>query len=165
MAIERTFSIIKPDVVARNLIGDIYHRFENAGLRIVAAKMVHLNREEASGFYCHLRNKPFFEELLGFMMSGPVMVQVLEGEDAIKRHREIIGDTDPRKARAGSIRADYAVSIDQNAVHGSDCLEAAEKEIAYSAYQIETVRAVENPPGEAVINPYMQKYRCAVPVL
>ena len=131
MALERTFSIIKPDVVARNLIGDIYHRFENAGLRIVAAKMVHLNREEASGFYCHLRSKPFFEELLEFMMSGPVMVQVLEGEDAIKRHREVIGDTDPKKARAGSIRADYATSIDQNAVHGSDCLEAAEKEIAY----------------------------------
>ncbi|MGN1392686.1 MAG: nucleoside-diphosphate kinase [Succinivibrionaceae bacterium] len=131
MAIERTFSIIKPDVVARNLIGDIYHRFENAGLRVVAAKMVHLNRAEAAGFYAHLRHKPFFEELLDFMMSGPIMVQVLEGENAVKRHREVIGETDPKLARAGSIRADYAVSIDQNAVHGSDCLDAAAREIAY----------------------------------
>lgn len=131
MAIERTFSIIKPDVVARNLIGDIYHRFENAGLRVIAAKMVHLTREEAAGFYAHLRHKPFFNELLDFMMSGPIMVQVLEGENAVKRHREVIGETDPRLARAGSIRADYAVSIDQNAVHGSDCLDAAEREISY----------------------------------
>ena len=116
MAIERTFSIIKPDVVARNLIGDIYHRFENAGLRIVAAKMVHLTHDEAAGFYAHLRDKPFFEALMDFMMSGPIMVQVLEGEDAVKRHREIIGETDPRNARAGSIRSDHAVSIAQNAV-------------------------------------------------
>ena len=131
MAMERSFSIIKPDVVARNLIGDIYHRFENAGLRIVAAKMVHLTHDEAAGFYAHLRDKPFFEALMDFMMSGPIMVQVLEGEDAVKRHREIIGETDPRNARAGSIRSDYAVSIDQNAVHGSDCLDAAEREISY----------------------------------
>ncbi|MDD6177829.1 MAG: nucleoside-diphosphate kinase [Succinivibrionaceae bacterium] len=131
MAIERTFSIIKPDVVARNLIGDIYHRYENAGLRIVAAKMVHLNYQEAAGFYAHLKNKIFFEALMDFMLSGPIMVQVLEGEDAVRRHREIIGDTDPTKARAGSIRSDYATSIDQNAVHGSDCVEAAAREIAY----------------------------------
>lgn len=131
MAIERTFSIIKPDVVARNLIGDIYHRFENAGLKVIAAKMVHLKYEEAAGFYAHLKDKVFFEALMDFMMSGPIMVQVLEGEDAVRRHREVIGETDPRKARAGSIRADYATSIDQNAVHGSDCLEAAAREIAY----------------------------------
>ncbi len=131
MAIERTFSIIKPDVVARNLIGDIYHRFENAGLRVIAAKMVHLNHEEAAGFYAHLREKPFFEALMDFMLSGPIMVQVLEGEDAVRRHREVIGDTDPRHARAGTVRADYATSIDQNAVHGSDCIEAAEREISY----------------------------------
>lgn len=131
MSIERTFSIIKPDVVARDLIGDIYHRFENAGLRIIAAKMVHLNHAEAAGFYAHLRHKAFFEALMDFMMSGPIMVQVLEGEDAVRRHREVIGETDPRQARAGSIRADYATSIDQNAVHGSDCVEAAAREIAY----------------------------------
>lgn len=131
MTVERTFSIIKPDVVARNLIGDIYHRFENAGLKIIAIKMVHLSRPEARGFYAHLRAKPFFEDIIDFMVSGPVVVQVLEGEDAVRRHREVIGETDPKKARAGSIRADYAVSIDQNAVHGSDCLEAAEREISY----------------------------------
>ena len=131
MAIERTFSIFKPDVVARNLIGHIYHRYENAGLRIVAAKRVHLNYQEAAGLYAHLKNKIFFEALMDFMLSGPIMVQVLEGEDAVRRHREIIGDTDPTKARAGSIRSDYATSIDQNAVHGSDCVEAAAREIAY----------------------------------
>jgi len=131
MTIERTFSIIKPDAVGRNLIGEIYHRFENAGLRIIAAKMVHLSREEAEGFYAEHQGKPFFESLVRFMTSGPIMVQVLEGEDAIRRHRELIGSTDPRKAQAGTVRADYAISMDQNAVHGADCQASAEREIAY----------------------------------
>lgn len=131
MATERTFSIIKPDAVGRNLIGDIYHRFENAGLRIIAAKMLHLTREQAEGFYAEHKGKPFYDPLIKFMTSGPVMVQVLEGEDAIRRHREVIGATDPKKAQAGTIRADYATSVDQNTVHGSDSVPSSEREIAY----------------------------------
>lgn len=131
MALERTFSIIKPDAVGRNLIGDIYHRFEMAGLRIIAAKMLHLSKEQAEGFYAEHKGKPFYEPLLKFMTSGPVMVQVLEGEDAIRRHREVIGNTDPQKAQAGTIRADYATSVTQNAVHGSDSVPSSEREIAY----------------------------------
>ncbi len=131
MAIERTFSIIKPDAVGRNLIGDIYHRFENAGLCILAAKMLHLTREQAEGFYAEHQGKPFFDPLIKFMTSGPIMVQVLEGEEAIRRHREVIGATDPKKAQAGTIRADYAASVQQNAVHGSDSIPSSEREIAY----------------------------------
>ena len=131
MATERTFSIIKPDAVGRNLIGDIYHRFENAGLRTIAAKMLHLTREQAEGFYAEHKGKPFYDPLIKFMTSGPVMVQVLEGEDAIRRHREVIGATDPKKAQAGTIRADYATSVDQNTVHGSDSIPSSEREIDY----------------------------------
>lgn len=131
MTIERTFSIIKPDAVGRNLVGDIYHRFENAGLQIIAAKMLHLSREQAEGFYAEHQGKPFYDALIKFMTSGPIMVQVLEGEDAIRRHREVIGATDPLKAQAGTIRADYASSVQQNAVHGSDCTASADREIAY----------------------------------
>lgn len=128
---ERTFSIIKPDAVGRNLVGDIYHRFENAGLCIIAAKMLHLSREQAEGFYAEHKGKPFYDPLIKFMTSGPIMVQVLEGDDAVRRHRELIGSTDPKKAQAGTIRADYANSVQQNAVHGSDSVESAEREIAY----------------------------------
>ncbi|MGN1357393.1 MAG: nucleoside-diphosphate kinase [Succinivibrionaceae bacterium] len=131
MAIERTLSIIKPDVVARDLVGDVYHRFENAGLRIIAAKMVHLRPEQAMLFYAQLRDKKFFMELVDYMVSGPVMISVLEGDDAVRKHREIIGDTDPRKARSGTIRSDYARSIEENAVHGSDSVETAENEIHF----------------------------------
>ena len=131
MVTERTFSIIKPDAVGRNLIGDIFHRFENAGLRIIAAKMLHLTREQAEGFYAEHKGKPFFDPLIKFMTSGPIMVQVLEGDDAIRRHREVIGATDPKKAQAGTIRDDYATSVDQNAVHGSDSVASSEREIAY----------------------------------
>ncbi|GAA3698874.1 nucleoside-diphosphate kinase [Oceanisphaera sediminis] len=131
MAIERTFSIIKPDAVAKNLIGAIYHRFETAGLKIVAAKMVHLSQEQAEGFYAEHSERPFFKALVSFMTSGPVMVQVLEGENAVLRHREIMGATNPADALAGTLRADYADSIDENAVHGSDAAASAAREIAY----------------------------------
>jgi nucleoside-diphosphate kinase len=131
MAIERTISIIKPDAVAKNVIGEIYSRFEKAGLKIVAAKMLHLSREQAEGFYAVHRERGFFNDLVGFMISGPVMVQVLEGEDAIARNREIMGATNPKDAAPGTIRADFAVSIDENAVHGSDSPETAAQEIAY----------------------------------
>ncbi|OIN14424.1 nucleoside-diphosphate kinase [Oceanisphaera psychrotolerans] len=131
MAIERTFSIIKPDAVAKNLIGAIYHRFETAGLKIVAAKMVHLSQEQAEGFYAEHSERPFFKALVDFMTSGPVMVQVLEGENAVLRHREIMGATNPADALAGTLRADYADSIDENAVHGSDAAASAAREIAY----------------------------------
>ncbi|WMC09636.1 nucleoside-diphosphate kinase [Oceanimonas pelagia] len=131
MAIERTFSIVKPDAVAKNLIGAIYGRFESAGLKIVAAKMVHLSREQAEGFYAEHSERPFFKALVDFMTSGPVMVQVLEGEDAIRRNREIMGATNPAEALAGTLRADYADSIDENAVHGSDAPASAAREIAY----------------------------------
>ncbi|AEY01071.1 mulitfunctional nucleoside diphosphate kinase/apyrimidinic endonuclease/3'-phosphodiesterase [Oceanimonas sp. GK1] len=131
MAIERTFSIVKPDAVAKNLIGAIYGRFESAGLKIVASKMVHLSREQAEGFYAEHSERPFFKALVDFMTSGPVMVQVLEGEDAIRRNREIMGATNPADALAGTLRADYADSIDENAVHGSDAPASAAREIAY----------------------------------
>jgi len=131
MAVERTLSIIKPDAVAKNVIGEIYARFERAGLKIVAARMLSLSRAEAEGFYAVHRARPFFGALVDFMVSGPVMVQVLEGEGAIARNRELMGATDPKKADAGTIRADFADSIDANAVHGSDAAETARVEIAY----------------------------------
>jgi nucleoside-diphosphate kinase len=131
MAIERTISIIKPDAVAKNVIGEIYTRFEKAGLRIVAARMAQLSREQAEGFYAVHRERPFFNDLVGFMISGPVMIQVLEGDSAIAKNREIMGATNPKDAAPGTIRADFAVSIDENAVHGSDSPETAQQEIAY----------------------------------
>jgi nucleoside-diphosphate kinase len=131
MAIERTLSIIKPDAVAKNVIGQIYTRFESAGLKIIAARMLHLSRAEAEGFYAVHRARPFFKDLVEFMISGPVIVQVLEGENAIARHRDLMGATDPKKAEKGTIRADFADSIDANAVHGSDAAETAQVEIAY----------------------------------
>ena len=130
MTIERTLSIIKPDAVAKNVIGEIYNRFESAGLKIVAARMKHLSREEAEEFYAVHRERPFFNDLVGFMTSGPVMVQVLEGENAIVRNRELMGATNPQEAAPGTIRADFARSIDANAVHGSDAPETARFEIA-----------------------------------
>jgi nucleoside-diphosphate kinase len=131
MAIERTLSIIKPDAVAKNVIGQIYARFEQAGLKIVAARMLHLSRAEAEAFYAVHRERPFFKPLVDFMVSGPVMVQVLEGENAIARNRDLMGATDPKKAAPGTIRADFADSIDANAVHGSDGVETARAEIAF----------------------------------
>jgi nucleoside-diphosphate kinase len=131
MAVERTLSIIKPDAVAKNVIGQIYSRFEGSGLKIIAAKMVHLSRNEAEGFYVVHRQRPFFNDLVNFMISGPVMVQVLQGDSAIQKNRDLMGATDPKKAAKGSIRADFADSIDANAVHGSDASETAAVEIAY----------------------------------
>ncbi len=131
MAIERTFSIVKPDAVAKNHLGAIYHRFESAGLKIIAAKMLHLTKQKAEGFYAEHSERPFFGDLVEFMTSGPVAVQVLEGEDAVRRHREIMGATNPAEALAGTLRADFAQSIDENAVHGSDSPESAAREIAY----------------------------------
>ena len=131
MSTERTLSIIKPDAVAKNVIGEIVGRFERAGLRVVAAKMVRLSREQAEGFYAEHRERPFFGDLVAFMTSGPVVVQVLEGRDAIARNRELMGATNPREAAAGTIRADFAESIDANAVHGSDSPTSAQREIAY----------------------------------
>ncbi|WP_346795695.1 nucleoside-diphosphate kinase [Halomonas sp. Bachu 37] len=131
MATERTLSIIKPDAVAKNAIGEIYSRFEKAGLKIVAAKMQQLSREKAEGFYAEHKERPFFGDLVGFMTSGPVMVQVLEGEGAIAKNRELMGATNPKEAEPGTIRADFAESIDANAVHGSDAPASAEREIAY----------------------------------
>jgi len=131
MALERTFSIIKPDAVAKNAIGQILARFEAAGLRIVAARMLHLSRAQAEGFYAVHRERPFFKDLVDFMISGPVLLQVLQGENAIARNRELMGATDPKKAAKGTIRADFAQSIDANAVHGSDGPETARSEIAY----------------------------------
>lgn len=131
MAVEQTLSIIKPDAVKKNVIGQILARFEAAGLRIVAARMMHLSRAEAEGFYAVHRGRPFFATLVEFMTSGPVLVQVLEGENAIARNRDLMGATDPRKAAKGTIRADFAASIDANAVHGSDAPETARNEIAY----------------------------------
>jgi nucleoside-diphosphate kinase len=131
MALERTLSIIKPDAVKKNAIGQILARFEAAGLKIVAARMRHLSRAEAEGFYAVHRERPFFNDLVDFMCSGPVLVQVLEGDDAIARNRELMGATDPKKAARGTIRADFASSIDANAVHGSDAPETARFEIAY----------------------------------
>ncbi|MBQ9682707.1 MAG: nucleoside-diphosphate kinase [Neisseriaceae bacterium] len=131
MAIERTLSIVKPDAVGKNVIGKIYSRFEDNGLKIVAAKMKHLSRREAEGFYAVHKERPFFGELVEFMTSGPVMVQVLEGENAVVKNRELMGATNPKEAAAGTIRADFAQSIDANAVHGSDSLENAKIEIAF----------------------------------
>ena len=131
MAVEQTFSIIKPDAVAKNVIGEIYTRFEKAELRIIAARMMHLSRAEAEGFYAVHKARPFFNDLVTFMISGPVMVQVLEGENAILKNRELMGATDPKEADKGTIRADFADSIDANAVHGSDAPETAKVEIAY----------------------------------
>ncbi|MDQ3039556.1 MAG: nucleoside-diphosphate kinase [Pseudomonadota bacterium] len=131
MALERTLSIIKPDAVAKNVIGQIYSRFEQAGLKVVASKMTHLSRQEAEGFYAVHRERPFFSALVNFMSSGPVMIQALEGNDAVVTHRDLMGATNPKDAAAGTIRADFADSIDANAVHGSDSLENAAIEIAY----------------------------------
>jgi len=131
MAVERTLSIIKPDAVAKNVIGKIYSRFEGAGLKIVASRMAHLSQAEAEGFYAVHRERPFFADLVKFMVSGPVVIQVLEGENAVLAHRDLMGATDPKKAAPGTIRADFAESIDANAVHGSDSAENAAIEIAY----------------------------------
>jgi nucleoside-diphosphate kinase len=131
MALERTLSIIKPDAVAKNVIGKIYSRFETNGLKLIAARMLQLSRAEAEGFYAVHKGRPFFEDLVKFMISGPVMVQVLEGENAIAKNRELMGATDPKKADKGTIRADFADSIDANAVHGSDGVDTANVEIAY----------------------------------
>jgi nucleoside-diphosphate kinase len=131
MALERTLSIVKPDGVARNLVGEVLRRFEKAGLRIVAARMMHLSQREAEGFYAVHRERPFFKDLVRYMTSGPVLVQVLEGEGAIAKNRELMGATDPKKAAKGTIRADFADSIDANAVHGSDAPETAAVEVAF----------------------------------
>ena len=131
MAVERTLSIIKPDAVAKNVIGQIYSRFENAGLKVIAARMTQLSRAQAEAFYGVHRQRPFFKDLVDFMVSGPVMIQVLEGEGAIARNRDLMGATDPKKAAPGTIRADFADSIDANAVHGSDGEETARNEVAF----------------------------------
>jgi nucleoside-diphosphate kinase len=137
VAIERTLSIVKPDGVAKNIIGQIYSRFEKAGLRIVAARMLQLNRAQAEAFYSVHRERPFFKPLVDFMVSGPVMVQVLEGENAVARNREIMGATNPKDAKPGTIRADFAETLDENVVHGSDALETARNEIAFFFSQID----------------------------
>lgn len=131
MAIERTLSIVKPDGVAKNIIGEIYSRFEKGGLRIIAAKMVHLSKERAQQFYAVHKERPFYADLVEFMTSGPVMVQVLEGDNAITRNREIMGATNPKDAEPGTIRADFAETVDENVVHGSDAPETAKQEIAF----------------------------------
>jgi len=131
MAIEQTLSIIKPDAVSKNHIGEIYSRFEAAGLQIVASKMLHLSQDKAEGFYAEHKARPFFKDLVSFMTSGPVVVQVLSGENAVLAHREIMGATNPKEAASGTIRADFATSIDENAVHGSDSTQSAAREIAY----------------------------------
>lgn len=137
MAVERTISIIKPDAVGKNVIGKIYSRFEDAGLKIIAAKMMHLSQAQAEGFYSVHKERPFFNDLVSFMTSGPVMIQVLEGEDAVAKNRELMGATNPAEAEAGTIRADFAETIDENAVHGSDSLENAAIEIGYFFSNIE----------------------------
>jgi len=131
MAIERTLSIIKPDAVAKNIIGEIYSRFEKNGLRIIAARMMHLGKEQAEGFYAVHRERPFYKDLVEFMTSGPVIVQVLEGENAINKNRELMGATNPKEAAPGTIRADFATTVDENAVHGSDGPDTAKQEIAF----------------------------------
>lgn len=131
MAIERTLSIVKPDAVAKNVMGEIYSRFEKAGLKIIAAKMLHLSREQAEGFYAVHKERPFFNDLVKFMISGPIMVQVLEGENAIQANRDLMGATNPQNAAPGTIRADFAENVESNAVHGSDALETAVIEIDY----------------------------------
>ena len=137
MSIERTLSIVKPDGVGRNLIGEVYRRFEQVGLKVIAARMMHLSQAEAEGFYAVHRERPFFKDLVRFMTSGPVMVQVLEGEGAIAKNREVMGATDPKKADKGTIRADLATSIDENIVHGSDAPDTAAREIGYFFREIE----------------------------
>ena len=137
MSIERTLSIFKPDGVGRNLIGEVYRRFEQVGLKVIAARMIRLSQTEAEGFYAVHRERPFFKDLVRFMTSGPVMVQVLEGENAIAKNREVMGATDPKKADKGTIRADLATSIDENMVHGSDAAETAAREIGYFFREIE----------------------------
>ena len=137
MSIERTLSIVKPDGVGRNLIGEVYRRFEQAGLKVVAARMLRLSQTEAEGFYAVHRERPFFKDLVRFMTSGPVMVQVLEGENAIAKNRTVMGATDPKKADKGTIRADLATSIDENIVHGSDAADTAAREIGYFFREIE----------------------------
>jgi nucleoside-diphosphate kinase len=137
MSIERTLSIVKPDGVGRNLIGEVYRRFEQVGLKVVAARMMRLSQTEAEGFYAVHRERPFFKDLVRFMTSGPVMVQVLEGENAIAKNREVMGATDPKKADKGTIRADLATSIDENIVHGSDAADTAAREIGYFFREIE----------------------------
>jgi nucleoside-diphosphate kinase len=137
MPIERTLSIVKPDGVGRNLIGEVYRRFEQVGLKVVAARMMHLCQAEAEGFYAVHRERPFYKDLVRFMTSGPVMVQVLEGENAIAKNREVMGATDPKKAAKGTIRADLASSIDENVVHGSDAADTAAREIGYFFREIE----------------------------
>ena len=131
MAVERTFSIVKPDGVEKNLIGEVYRRFEQAGLQIIASRMLHLTREQAEGFYAVHKERPFYNDLVSYMISGPVMVQVLEGEDAISRNREVMGATNPADADPGTIRADFAASIEENVVHGSDGPDTAREEIAF----------------------------------
>jgi len=131
MAVERTFSIIKPDAVAKNAVGQILARFEGAGLKIIAARMLHLTRKQAEGFYAVHRERPFFKDLVEFMISGPVLLQVLQGDNAIQKNRDLMGATDPKKAAKGTIRADFAASIDANAVHGSDSPETARSEIEF----------------------------------
>ena len=131
MAVERTLSIIKPDAVGKNKIGEIFSRFENAGLTILGTKMKHLSKSDAEGFYAEHKERGFFNDFVGFMTSGPVVVSVLEGENAVKAHRDILGATNPKEAAPGTIRADYATSIDENAAHGSDSVESAQREIAY----------------------------------
>lgn len=131
MAVERTLSIIKPDAVAKNVIGEVYTRFEQAGLKIIASKMLHLDEAKAGGFYAEHKERPFFPDLIAFMTSGPVVVQVLEGENSVALHRDLLGATNPKEAAAGTIRADFAQSIDENAVHGSDSSASAAREIAY----------------------------------
>lgn len=130
MALERTYSMIKPDAVAKNVVGEIYSRFEKAGLKIIASKMIHMTREQAEAFYGEHKERPFFNDLVSFMISGPIMCQVLEGEGAVLKNRDLMGATNPADAEAGTIRADFADSIDENAVHGSDAVETAAKEIA-----------------------------------
>ncbi len=137
MALERTLSIIKPDALAKNVIGEIYSRFEKAGLRIIVAKMLHLSRAQAEGFYAVHKHRPFFKDLVDFMISGPVMVQVLEGENAVNVNRTLMGATDPKKAEPGTIRADFAKTVDENAVHGSDGPETAQTEIQFFFSTIE----------------------------
>ena len=131
MAVEYTLSIIKPDAVAKNVVGAIYSRFEQSGLQVVAARMMHLSKEQAEGFYAVHRERGFFADLVSFMISGPVMVSVLRGEDAVAKHRDLMGATDPKKAAPGTIRAEFADSIDAHAVHGSDALDTAKQEIAF----------------------------------
>ncbi len=150
MAVERTLSIIKPDAIAKNVIGEIYSRFEKAGLRIVAAKMLHLSRERAGEFYAVHRERPFYGDLVEFMTSGPVMVQVLEGDDAIARNREVMGATNPAEAAPGTIRADFATTIDENAVHGSDGPDTARVEVAFFFGEGEIHGAIPATVGDEI---------------